>query len=288
MSLDVVNLMRNANPLGVSAFQIITISLILGFTSPRSIIRPALLPLIAACTYSIALNAQHCMRSQWASSFGGYASAFLLIYIEVALLSRWSYEARGPNSPILHEIGAHGSAKKEKSSSRKNSRKNSSSLKANPREGTVWNRFCFGFNGMISFRDIDTPFEVKNVPHFSKADPKYVPSRPKFMIWAILRFLACYLVLDIIESQPPPPNVAQIFSLDSIPVFRRINEISIEEALTRTISSLIFWTMVYALLNAQHAFFAIVTVGLGLTVVKAWRPLMGSLSETYTIRGFWG
>jgi hypothetical protein len=289
MSLDIADLVSNANSFGVLALQVLTISLVLGFTSPRSIIRPAVLPLIAACTYSIALNARNCMRFPWAATVGAYTSCFLLMYIEMALLSGWNFESRGPNSPIFHEKGgANGAVGSKEMSPPKNSRGIFASTKVIQKEGTIWDRFCFGFNSTISFRDINTPFEVKNVPHFSEKDPSYIPSRTTFLGRSTLRFVACYLVLDIVESQPPPPNAAEIFGLDSIPVFKRLNEVSIEEVFTRTISSLVFWIMVYTVLNVQQAFFAIVAVGSGLTEVKAWRPLMGPLSETYTIRGFWG
>jgi hypothetical protein len=289
MSLAMVKLVNNANSFGVLAFQIMTVSLVLGFTSPRSILRSAVLPLIAACTYSVAVNARNCMRLPWAATVGAYTSCFLWMYIEMALLSGWNFESRGPNSPTHHEKeGANGAARSNALSPQKNSRVYSASTKTIWEEGTIWDRFCFGFNSTISFRDVNTPFEVKNVPHFSQTDPTYVPSRANFIAWSTLRFLACYLVLDIVESQPPPPNAAEIFGLSSIPVFRRLNEVSIEEVFTRTISSFVFWIMVYTVLNVQQAFFALVAVGSGLTEVKAWRPLMGSFSETYTVRGFWG
>jgi hypothetical protein len=211
------------------------------------------------------------------------------MYIEMALLSGWNFESRGPKSLTLREKeGANGAATSKEMSTPENSRKSFATKKVVQKEATFWDRFCFGFNSVISFRDINTPFEVKNVPHFSEKDPSYIPSRTTFLARSTLRFVACYLVLDIVESQPPPSNAAEIFGLDSIPVFRRLNEVSIEEVCTRTISSLVFWVMVYTVLNVQQAFFAIVAVGSGLTEVKAWRPLMGSLLETYTIRGFWG
>ena len=48
------------------------------------------------------------MRSRWASLLGGISFAFLLQYIDLALLSRWSFEDHGPVSEA-----AKGSAKRD-------------------------------------------------------------------------------------------------------------------------------------------------------------------------------
>ena len=222
------------------------------------------------------------MRLPWAAIFAAEGSSFLLQYVEMGLLSKWSYEARGPSSrvPRPKEGATNGAGEEDKMIFGKEGKRLT--------EGTTWERLCFGFNSTISSRDVNKHFEVKNVPHFSEKNHDYVPSRAKFLTWTALRFVACYLVLDLIESQPAPPNADEIFALSSVPVFRRLSEISIEEVFIRTIGSFTLWVMAYSILGCLYAFAAIVAVGSGLGQVREWRPIMGSISEAYTIRGFWG
>ncbi|TVY43262.1 Acetyltransferase, partial [Lachnellula subtilissima] len=268
MAVDYLDPFNTTNPFVAFLLEIITVVLILGFVKPSSIIRLAVLPFIVGCTYSILTNAKNYMRLPWAAIFSAQGTSHVLNYIEIGLLSKWNFEARGPIS-LLEKRTTNGVGK----------------------EGTTWERLCFGFNSTISNRDLNKPFEVKNTPYFSDKDHGYVPSRAKFLVWTILRFVACYLVLDLIESQPAPPNADEVFALRSIPVFRRLGEISIEEVFIHTIVSFVFWVMVYAILGCLYSSVAIIAVGSGLSEVAEWRPIMGSLSEASdclrVLRKFW-
>lgn len=59
-------------------FQLLTSSAVVVFTRPGSLVRPAALPLVAACVYGIVSTASLHMRSRWASLLGGTSFAFLL------------------------------------------------------------------------------------------------------------------------------------------------------------------------------------------------------------------
>jgi hypothetical protein len=292
MVLDFFNLITDTNPYIVFLLEISMISLVLGLTKPSSITRPAVLPFIAGCAYSLVVNSIKYLRPRapWAALLGAQGPIFLLLYVEMALLSKWDFEARGPSSRLPRPREGTNSAVQGSKTSFDGEERPIPRIEIthSGREGTTRERLCFGFNSTISFRDVNKPFEVKNVPYFSEKDHNYAPLRANFLTWTALRFVACYLVLDLIESQPAPPNADEIFALSSVPVFRRLSEVSIEEIFIRTIGSFSFWVMIYALLHCLYAFSAFVAVGSGLSDAREWRPFMGSISEAYTIRGFWG
>ncbi|TVY44431.1 Acetyltransferase [Lachnellula occidentalis] len=268
MDIDYLDHFNGINPFVALLLEVITITLILGFVKPSSIIRLAVLPILVGCIYSILTNAKDYMRLPWAGIFSAQATSLILVYIEIGLLGKWSFEAGGPSSrlPCLNKGTTNGARK----------------------EGTSWERLCFGFNSTISNRDVDKPFEVKNTPYFSAKDHDYVPSRANFLVWTVVRFVACYLVLDLVESQPAAPNAGEMFASSSIPIFRRLGEISIEEVFIRIIVCFVFWVMVYSILTCMYSFIAFFAVGSGFSRVAEWRPIFGPLSEAYTIRGFWG
>jgi hypothetical protein len=221
---------------------------------------------LISCIYIIVINTKDVTRPSWAALLTAFDICFFLQYVEMGLLSKWSFEAKGPSSQT--------SAPNGKTSSNG--------------EGTLIKRIKFGFHSMCSFRDIGTSYEVKGVPPFSSKDPKYVPTRKQILLKSILKFCICYLVIDIIESVPQPPNITALYSAQNIPVFTRLGEISLEESIQRIVGSAVFWGVIYCVLNILQALLCIIFVGLGLNGAEEWRPLMGPLSRAYTVRGFWG
>ena len=205
------------------------------------------------------------------SSFG---TLFIFQYLEMGLLSKWSYESKGPLQTGNSKSATNGKPNEQ-----------ISALKS---PGTSLDRLRFGLHSTISFRDVDTSHEVKKVPHFSSQDPSYIPSRNRFLVFAITRCFVCYMILDLLESQPPPPNTAQFFAKESIPFFTRLHQVTVEEIVTRFFLSITFWVFLYCMLNCTSSAIFGFCVASGLSEVRVCRPLMGSFSEVYTIRGLWG
>ncbi|KAF8861724.1 hypothetical protein BDZ45DRAFT_687269 [Acephala macrosclerotiorum] len=266
------------NPWPFLALQLTSSIFTLGFTTPSSVLRPAILPIQFTCAYIICLNMKNFIpRLGWAATICCISTMFAFSYLEMAILSKWSFENQGPAPTISKsKTGAeNGNGKKGE-------------LKMERREDAVWERVKFGFGSLMSFRDLNTPHETKNCPHFSSSDPSYVPSRSRFLLATLPKFMLCYLLLDIIESQPPPPDAQALFSSSKIPVFRGLAEIRGEEVALRVGASLGFWLMLYCMLSAMSFFLGLVCVGLGVSEVKEWRPLMGPISAAYTVRRFWG
>jgi len=272
------------NPAITSLLMLANEVLILGFTSSTSILRLAALPLQLTFCYLIFHNINDYVRASWAQIFSALSFSLFVVFLEMALLRKWSFEAQGPtsqppNARTLPQSNgkAYSNGKAPKSSSPKI-------------RDTILNRLKFGWDSTFSIRDINTPHEQANIPLYSPSDPNYVPSRPKFLLTTSIRFIITYLLLDLIESLPPSSSVAP-FEPALYPVFLRskdVTGITLEEVATRIGTSVMVWVVTYCLLSSFVAFMSLVFVGTGLTPVSSWRPFFGSFGEAYTLRGFWG
>lgn len=240
------------HPLQLFGAQVLATSLVIGFSTPHSFLRPAILPLIALCAYGIVSTSKNFMRLHWASLLSGTTNGFLLQYIELALLSRWSYETKRDVFELHHD--------------------------------GFWERLYFGFLSTFSFRSVNTRLEVRNVPAFKNGPP----SRSVFVLRQIVITIMCILVVDVSGAQPPPPNAAELFSPAKVQFFTRLSEITRDEMMLRILSTLIYWANMYAIMQGVTSAAATLAVGSGTSEVKAWRPFFGSPASASDLRGFWG
>lgn len=161
-------------------------------------------------------------------------------------------------------------------------------------KNSIWARAKLGFLITTSFRFTGTPYEVKNVPHFSSRDPSYIPSRREFLRQKAITALTCYLILNLFSlfSSDPATNAAAAaaanYSPAMIPIFARLSQVSSQELIKRLITTLGAGFGAYCFQLGVHSFVAFLDVGLGMSEVRYWRPLFGSLKEAYTVRRFWG
>lgn len=92
-----------AYPPAPSALSIGTIVIVLGLTTPSSFLRPLGLVRMAGCV-QLAMRANQTKDENnnaiHMSIFVGSTTSMLMQYLDSVLLSRWSYEARGPTSAL--------------------------------------------------------------------------------------------------------------------------------------------------------------------------------------------
>lgn len=198
------------------------------------------------------------------------SSNFAFRYVSLALISKWSFENRGPPpSKVMNGTLREHSTTEEREP-------------ASSRE-----RFKFGLRASVYPRKVGTPYEVKNVPHFSSCDPNYTPSRVRFSIRNAVGILASHIIIHLFRLDRA--KVADVlFDLEKIPFLTRYDQISRDEIIFRVKSTIIFWFILY---NMVYSFFGplnLIIGASGLSEVKFCRPVLGPISEAYSVRQFWG
>jgi hypothetical protein len=223
-------------------------------------------------------------HTAWAGLFGGYSVFWLFQYVDVALLSRHSFEFVAPKKETAKQTSSKKRPKKKGTSSDHQEKH----TKATLGEMAFWERLSFGISVASSCRFTGTAEEVKNVPHFSNQDPTYVPGRGAFMLRAAVTAISCYLVLDLMTSNALWSENTLYLVPEKIPLFIRIASISSGELQYRLFATVGLWINLYCLQSIVYNLIAFICVGSGFSEPKYWRPLFGSPFQAYSIGRFWG
>ncbi|KAI9642741.1 hypothetical protein NHQ30_008472 [Ciborinia camelliae] len=255
-----------SNPWSLLIFQTSLIVGVVGFTPASSRVRWLLIPLQFYLTWSFVFLARKRINNTFHASFGA-SDAWLtaLQYADVAFLSKWDFAYGGPKPKAVEKKTLVPFGK-----------------------DTFLNRLTFGIYAASSYRCSGTPFEVANLAPFDRKDPQYQPSTTKYLLGAIKRTVICYLLLDAMVSFGDPEAMAPLFADDRIPLLRRLPTFTVEEAVTRFITSFSFWLVNYLTLMLFFDIPGIICVSLGLSDVSWWRPPFNSILEGYTLRRYWG
>lgn len=247
--------------------------LILGFTSADSILRPAVLPLLLACIWKVILAFPEAIhRVSWAGIVAGHIIITPLLYVDSALISKWTFEAQGPTSSAAPE------ALHATHADRKN------------HGGSFWERFRFGFFVITSSRNTGTSNFVKNTPHFSSDNPNYIPSRAAFLYRKAIIIVIAFLALDLVSqgAQPLEHNIV-FFSAEAVPIFTGNGEnLTFEKITSRLVIVLVYWVCSYLVISGYQGLINSLFVALGIKDVWLYRPHFGPIGEAYSVRQFWG
>ena len=265
------------HPLFYLAFQKAILILLLGFTSSESILRPASLPLLILCNYYlISSYTLYIPRSHWIDFITGEVQCGLLDHIEKLLLSRWSFEIRGPSAEIgkRRELGE--------------GKEIGAFIQKSSTGDETWDRLRFGTWAAISSRYISSPYQARNVPPYSTSDPSYIPSRRVFLLQRVATFLISYVLTDLLVRVSQSYRNHIVFGKSYVPFYTRRDEVTAEEVLIRVGTTIGFWLGAYTSIQAYHSATGLIAVASGLLDPADWRPMFGSLSNAYTLRGFWG
>ena len=257
------------SPLVYLSAQISLTAFLVAFTSPNSFLRPLFLPILFICNYAlIPTYLSYISRPPWASFISGAILGGLLEYIEKVNLSQWSYANYGP-SP-------------KKSDDRPSSNQQSN------QEGTTWERLKFGYWVALSTRYIGSPYQARNIPPYSYSNPFYIPSRSAFLLKRASIFIICYLTIDIMSQLNQPLTNPTTYAESRVPFFTRLQDVTIDELVTRTMTTIFYWLGIYVIVQGYYSGLAFLSVASGLDHPGLWRPFNGPVTQAYTIRGFWG
>ena len=195
--MDTKNIaMALGNILALTALQGCTVLLALAFTPPDSLIRPALLPLLAALTfYTLPVIADSFSIPDVISFCAHNTIGCLFQYIDCALVSRWSFAARGLTSAAGGQRNARLSATARK--------------ELEPRTESLWNRLRWGFFATTALRAPNTPWEVKGTPTYYRSDPRQVPTRARFLFDNARSLASCMLLRYAAVSRGWPPTISE-------------------------------------------------------------------------------
>lgn len=254
-------------PCGALALQLVLTVVVTGFTKGTSKWRSiALIPMIFAIFYYV--NTAVSIVNNFQANFGG-AQAILAFYqyLDVALINKWDFRHGGPLPSHLPE--------KSVQISDENVR-------------TIWQRLKFGVLATASFRKCGTPFETRGVRQFSQDEPAYVPSTTRFLIRAFVNLVAGYLLLDALTSFGDAQQTSELFAYDKIPIFKRLGDISLSDVVERILCTVIFWLVLFLVLNTFMALTSIITVVFGVADISWWKPAFNfHHGFPYTVRRFW-
>lgn len=127
---------------------------------------------------------------------------------------------------------------------------------------------------------------IEDLPSFRAGDPRYVPSRARFLVqriwtlaWTVggyLIFHRHWLVYYVQDFQSPKDQIA-----------RRLLDVSLREWMILLHTTFSGWFTPYCIFTAVHSFISVVAVACGDTP-RNWRPLFGDVREAYTVQRFFG
>ncbi|KAL9128616.1 MAG: hypothetical protein Q9217_002750 [Psora testacea] len=261
---------------------IATCALVLGLTAPTSLIRPAALPLMLSYVYfgACVSSAESFSHPLYANLTGGSLAGMLFKYVDLVLLSAWSAEAKGPTS----RNGGLEPVQAAEENHAETSRAVFGGHIAHVARG-VWWALTLIFNSRL----IETEWEVKHVPPFSAEQTGWVPTRARFVLSSLAKALVCFVLLDATRLLAAPSEQnAMLFASERVAFFSRLRDVSTEEVIVRYFSAIMFGIVTYLLFQGVHCGMGAVMVGLGVSEVKMWRPCFGNLSESWSLRRFWG
>ncbi|KAF7180866.1 hypothetical protein CNMCM7691_010157 [Aspergillus felis] len=143
---------------------------------------------------------------------------------------------------------------------------------------------------LTTVRGIDTPYQVKTVPRGKNEDSA---SRVGFLARTLLIIGAKYLVLDLMTFSPPSKDdTMRLFGPGREYLFLRPNGLppaTLQEVLIHLGVAFLGWGPIGSwFIDVHYRVLAVLSVGLGISSPHQWPALFGSITETYTLRGFWG
>lgn len=283
---NLIHLTMRLHPLFSLAGEICLSTFVVGFTPPSGILRTASLPVMMTCMWWTVQNClDYMVRSPWAALVGGFAVSFFFQYVDVALLSKWSFETGGPTYAPSHASsnGVSTSQMKQIASSLNGAReKQTRTMMA-----IALQRISFAISTLLNFRFIGTPYQVRNTPHFSTRDPNYVPNRGVLLRRTAFTVFISYLVLDILTSGAEPKTAGKYFSTRNVPLLTRLPNVSYAELEMRLSATIGLGISMNCVQRGIYSIAAFVCVACGISKPASWPPFYGPLLEAYSMRRFW-
>ena len=259
------------HPLFDLAAVVVVSATAIGFTPALSPWRSALFPVLSALSWHCVVQCPNYIeRSAWATSVGGYTLSYLFHYLDVGILEPWDFTLQGPATEPrwTRDAGPPASPR---------------SNRPRPVDDAA-SRLRFGFSALFSWRLLNTPWEVRNVP---KLDDRLRRSRARFLAHTTLTIVVCYLVLDAMDCSADPQITETFYSLDKVAFFSRIRGVSAQEAVMRFFAAIGLGAGLVSVQRGVYNILAFVCVAAHLSDPEDWPAFNGPFGAIYSLRGFW-
>ena len=255
--------------------QLLIFSLV-GFTKPSSLLRHAAVALLVAVCVLVETTVQERIDNRaWKCIATVLAVAIPLTAVANFLVDNVNFAAGGPERQVAQKTSSNrvSTRHSEKENNHKLSRPQSS-------------RFWFAVEQATSRRRIGTPWQIKNVPQFSRRDPSYVPSRSSFLLKTAASLFYCHLIWYLGSIQQLPDYT--LVAIEKQPLLSRFREVTVEEIIFRIACTTFSFVQFVICIKIFPLVFGFIAVASGVSEPAAWPPPFGSLSELYSLRQFWG
>ncbi|KAK3311973.1 membrane bound O-acyl transferase family-domain-containing protein [Apodospora peruviana] len=147
---------------------------------------------------------------------------------------------------------------------------------------TTGSRISWALVMLWNARGIGTPWQIDRLPVWAAG---WVPSRRHELSRHTRNFVICYFVLDVFAHRPPP-DLDRLMAVDNQSLFSRLCCITTEEVIFRFAAVSAFWLNTFCLVIFLNSIFSVLY--LLILPVEMVPPIYGKLSDTYTLRNFWG
>jgi hypothetical protein len=215
-------------------------------------------------------------RTPWAALVGGYTVTYLYHYLDVTMLSRWSFIDNAPISGLVRPASTYSMTSRKSRGAELDNK--------NVMRDNFLDRIVFGLKIASSFRFVGTPFEVRNTPR-----PLVLERNGRSVyLWRTFGVIAAsYILLDLLNSINDPRIASKYLGLDKIPVFSRVREVTAEELVIRLFTVLAAGIGLNCVQGGIYHIFALLAVAMNISESEDWPPFYGSLSHANTLTGFW-
>jgi len=142
---------------------------------------------------------------------------------------------------------------------------------------------------LLSFRGIGTPWQISGISE-TTGDQK--PSRTRFILRQLAIAAVQYLIMDFFVSMEPTPEMVDswadgkewlwIKSLNPHPV-------TASDLMSRAAGATVGWFILGRAMNdVGYRIISVIAVGSGFSTPEQWPPVFGSYRDCYTLRGYFG
>ncbi|KAM0794047.1 hypothetical protein BDR22DRAFT_49050 [Usnea florida] len=268
------------------------IIILIASTSPTSLLRPALFPVVLLWNYYLLpFYTLHYQRLPWISILAFHILSGPLQYLEKLLLSQWSFDHTGPSVQKISRNEKHSQNGRPLEVVCAGSQHPEKPFFYSFNFDTAnawWDRLRFGIWTTFSHRYIGSPYQAHHTTPYSSSDPTFVPRRQIFLLRRGSLLLASFLLIDFFAHNSPLGEDLTMFDKKHVKLLTRLQEVDKEEILTRVSISVGIWVGGYFIIQIVYGLPGFIAVACGLTSPASVRPVFGSIKNAYSIRGFWG